>query len=83
MLPADWSHDAFAVSGDPKVINVGDIVDVWAQKGRYYDFLHALVRQCDAPPASDENKDWNIGCKTYKEFDKAGFAGDYHYMRSF
>jgi hypothetical protein len=83
VLPPDWSHDALAVSNDPKVINVGDVVDVWAQKGRYYDFLNALVRQCDAPPVAEENKDWSIGCKTYNGFDKAGFAGDYHYFRSF
>lgn len=83
VLPEGWTHDALAVSSDPKVINVGDVVDVWAQKGRYYDFLNALVRQCDAPPTAGENKDWSIGCKTYDDFDKQGFAGDYHYFRSF
>jgi hypothetical protein len=83
VLPADWSHDPRTISADPKVINVGDVVDVWAQKGRYFDFLNALVRQCDAAPVAGENKDWNIGCKTYEDFDKAGFAGDYHYLRTF
>jgi len=83
VLPDHWSYDAQTMSPDPTVINVGDVVDVWAQKGRYFDFLNALVRQCDAPPVTGENRDWAIGCKTYQGFDKAGFAGDYHLLRSF
>ncbi len=83
VLPEGWSYDAQAISSDPTKINVGDVVDVWTQKGRYVDFLNAVVRQCDAPPVAGENKEWAIGCKTYQGFDKAGFAGDHHYFRSF
>jgi hypothetical protein len=83
VLPAGWTHDLQTVSADPKVVNVGDIVDVRAQKGRYFDFLVTLVRQCGDPVVPGEDKDWNIGCKTFEKYDKGGFAGDYHILRSY
>ena len=83
VLPAGWTHDLQTISADPKVINVGDIVDIRVQKGRYFDFLDAVVRQCGDPVVPDENRDWNIGCKTFKKFDSQGFAGDYHFFRTY
>jgi hypothetical protein len=76
VLPADWSHDPFAVSTNPEVINVGDVVEMRFASGRYYHFLLSVVRQCDAPPLDGERKEWAIGCKTYKAFDGSNFAGE-------
>jgi hypothetical protein len=81
VVPPNWSHDASAISDDPKVINIGDVVDVWTQKRRYYAFLIALVRQCDAPRPVGENINWNIGCRTHENFDERGFAGNYDDIR--
>jgi hypothetical protein len=83
VLPAGWTHDLHTISSDPTVVNVGDVVDVRAQKGRYFDFLDTIVRQCGDTATAGENKDWDIGCKTYKDFDNRDFAGDYHFLRSF
>ncbi len=76
VLPTGWSHDPFLVSTDPKVINVGDVVEIRFRKGRYYNFLVAIVRQCNAPPVDRERKEWGIGCKTYRNFDESDYAGE-------
>ena len=76
VLPSGWSHDPFAVSTDAEVINVGDVVELKFRKGRYYQFAVAVVRQCDAPPLERERKEWSLGCKTYRNFDESGFAGE-------
>jgi len=83
VLPAAWSHDPFVVSGRPEIINVGDVVEIRTQHGRYYDFLVAIVRQCDALPVEGERKEWALGCKTYRAFDESGYAGVKYRVRTF
>ena len=86
LLPAGWSHSLSGRSPDPKVINVGDIVRVRVQPGRRFDFVEDLVRKCDAPALPSENRDWNIGCKTYKKYTKwghNGYAGERYFLTSF
>jgi hypothetical protein len=80
------SHSLSTKSSDPKVINVGDIVRVRIQPGRRFDFVEDLVRKCDAPAAPSENHDWNIGCKTYRNFTKwghNGYAGERYFLTTF
>jgi len=76
VLPTGWSHNPFAASTDPRVISVGDVVEIRYRKGRYYNFLAAIVRKCNAPPAARERKEWKLGCKSYRSFDESGFAGE-------
>lgn len=76
VLPAGWSHDPLALSTDPEIINVGDVVEIRFRKGRYYQFLNAIVRQCNALPMDRERKEWGLGCKTYRNFDKLDYAGE-------
>ena len=83
VLPEGWTHDPFAISEESTVVNVGDIVEIAIQKGRHYDFFRSLVRKCNEPALEDENPDWNIGCKTYDEFEKSGYAGEYYTFRMF
>lgn len=86
LLPAGWSHSLTSKSTDPKVINVGDVVRVRIQPGRWVDFVEDRVRKCDAPVAPSENHDWNIGCKTYKKYAKwghTGYAGVRYFLTSF
>lgn len=83
ILPEEWSHDFQSVSNDPHIINVGDIIDIRIQRGRYYDYAVSLVRQCFEEPLDDENPDWAIGCKTYEGYDKQGYAGEKYVFRPF
>jgi hypothetical protein len=83
LLPAGWSADALSISNQRNVINVGDVVDVNIQAGRYYDFVKSLVRKCSDPPTEDEKREWEIGCHTYKEFDDQDYAGEKYYFRRF
>ena len=76
VLPAGWSHNPFEVSNVPEIVNVGDVVEIRVKSGRYYHFLVTVVRQCDAPPLDGERKEWALGCKTYKNFDKSNYAGE-------
>ncbi len=76
VLPTGWSHDPFKVSTVPEIVNVGDVVDIRFKSGRYYQYLVAIVRQCNVPPSDGERKEWGLGCKTYKSFDNANFAGE-------
>jgi hypothetical protein len=76
VLPIGWSHDPFNLSHAPEVVNVGDVVEIRFGSGRYYQYLVAVVRQCDAPPSDGEKKEWKLGCKTYKNFDSSDFAGE-------
>lgn len=76
VLPSGWSHDPFAVSADSEVINVGDVVELRFRRGRYYQFVVAVVRKCNAPPSDRERKEWSLGCKTYQGFDKSDYAGE-------
>lgn len=83
LLPAGWSADALAISNQRNVINVGDVVDVSIQAGRYYDSLKSLVRKCSEPPTEGERREWEIGCHTYKGFDDQDYAGEKYYFRRF
>lgn len=78
VLPTGWSHDPFRVSTVPEIVNVGDVVEIRLKSGRYYHYLVAIVRQCDAPPSDGERKEWGLGCKTYPSFDKSNYAGEKH-----
>jgi hypothetical protein len=83
LLPEGWLANAFEVSADEKVINVGDVVTVRTVMGRYYDFLDTVVRKCNAAATLGENRDWQLGCKTYQQFDEHGYAGEKYYIRHF
>lgn len=60
------------------VVNVGDIVDIKARRGVYFQHFHDLVRKCGNPPVADELSEWAIGCRTYQNYNAAGFAGEYY-----
>ncbi|MDJ0910533.1 MAG: hypothetical protein QNI99_15145 [Woeseiaceae bacterium] len=83
VLPQGWSHDPFAISEDPNVINVGDVVEVSVVKGRRYDYVIRLLRQCNESPDEEENPDWNIGCITYDEYNDIGYAGEFYFWQPF
>jgi hypothetical protein len=84
VLPAGWTHDIHSVSDDPHVVNVGDVVDVKVRRNMYFGLLEGIARKCNAEPNSGEDKAWNIGCKTFTDYEqKTGFAGDHHYLRCF
>lgn len=83
VLPRGWTHSPGEISDEPRVINVGDIIDVVVEKGRRYDFALDLVRKCTEPPAEDENPDWDIGCKTYDGYNDWGYAGEQYVFRAF
>jgi len=83
ILPEGWIGDAFKISADSRTINVGDVVSVRVLSGRLYDYLEGVVRKCNDNPASDEDKEWNIGCRTYKHFDQNGYAGEKYFFRAF
>ena len=82
LLPAGWKHDRSAISADPSVVNVGDIVEFRMQAHRYFNYLDSVVRKCDATPVANEKRDWQIGCKTYPAWDAHGYAGEiYHFTK--
>jgi hypothetical protein len=83
LLPQGWVADPAAISSNSKVINVGDLVRVRIQTGRFFDFLDGLVRKCSDQPASGEDEDWNLGCRTYQGYDRNGYAGEKYYVRPF
>ena len=76
VLPTGWSHDPLKISAVPEIVNVGDVVEIRFKRGRYYNYLVAIVRQCNAPPSDGERKEWQLGCKTYTSFDKSNYAGE-------
>lgn len=83
LLPQGWVADSAAISSDSEVINVGDLVRVRIQRGRFFDFVEGLVRKCGDKPASGEDEDWNLGCRTYQGYDSHGYAGEVYYFRPF
>lgn len=83
LLPEGWVADPAAISSDGKVINVGDIVRVKTQEGRLFDYFDSFVRKCSDQPASGEDPDWNLGCRTYQGYDANGYAGEKYYLRPF
>ena len=83
VLPDGWSHDAQTISADPHVINVGDLIKLRVQRGRLFDFVIDSVRKCNAVPDPGEKKYWRIGCKTYAQFEPAGYAGEHYYWIPF
>lgn len=83
LLPQGWVADPFTISGDSRVINVGDLVRVRVQTRRLIDYFDGFVRKCSDKPASGENKDWNLGCRTYRRYDSSGYAGEKYFLRPF
>ena len=75
-LPEGWTYSLDKVIDDGRTVNVGDIVDIRTIIGGHVVPVIEIVRKCDAAPAPGENRDWQIGCKSYSSFNAKGYAGE-------
>jgi hypothetical protein len=83
VLPAGWTYSPDVVVSDGRTINIGDVVKVHLQPSRGIRSVTELVRKCDESPLPDENKDWNIGCRSAGTFNSRGYAGEKYYLTGF
>ena len=83
ILPEGWIYTTESdVEGD-KVINVGDVVSIRAQKNRMVDYFTKIVRKCNETPDEGERPEWNLGCQSIAEFDDDGYGGETYFWTGF
>jgi hypothetical protein len=83
VLPEGWAYSLGSIVDDGRTINVGDVVELRGEIGTSLDHVVVILRKCNAPPVPGESKDWNIGCKSVKDFDKRGYGGEKYYLTGF
>jgi len=83
VLPDGWAYSLDVVVSDGRTVNIGDVVEIYLQPSRGIRSVTAIVRKCDQSPLPNENKDWNIGCKSAGPFNSRGYAGEKYYLTAF